>query len=125
MAPALAVRAISNSETSRSQHDAISTSDHLNEQLRGWRRGARDEFVDAVADSIPRTTVRNSARVRTGLALALTIAASGATSAFGGVGCAKSAFHQVTGTVHAAVVHPAHVTVRHSITPADGQVLPR
>jgi hypothetical protein len=96
-------------------------SDHLDDQLRRRRSSARDTFVDAVASEIPEAPGRAASRVRTGLALALTVGALGAVSAFGGVSYAKSAFQQVTGTVHAAVVQPAHVTVHHSITPADGQ----
>ena len=95
--------------------------DDLDGQLRERRRGAREEFVDALASEMPGSTSRVVARARAGLALALTVGALVAVSAFGGVGYAKSAFHQVTGTVHAAVVQPAHVTVHHPITPADGQ----
>ena len=96
-------------------------SDRLDEQLRGRRKGAPEEFVDAVASDIPDAPGRVAGRVRAGLVLALTIGALGAISIFGGVSYAQSAFHQVTGTVHAAVVHPAHLTVHKSITPADGQ----
>jgi hypothetical protein len=96
-------------------------SDKVDEQLRGRRRSAPDDFVDAVASDIPEAPGRVARRVRAGLVLALTVGALGAISLFGGVSYATSAFHQVTGTMHAAVVHPAHVTVHHSITPADGQ----
>jgi hypothetical protein len=96
-------------------------SDRVDDQLRKRHRGAPDAFVDAVADEIPPAPRRVGLRSRTGLALALSVAALGMTSALGGVGYAKSAAHQVVATMHSAISAPSHATTFASITPADGQ----
>jgi hypothetical protein len=76
--------------------------DHeLERMLREQRAGARPEFVEGLAASIPAR--HPSARPRLTLAFALSLALLVSLVAFGGVGAASNALHSSTSAVKSAV----------------------
>ena len=95
--------------------------DPLERQLEARRATPRREFVDELSNSISAPQPASRRKFRTGLALAMTMAVLVVSASLGGVGYAESAMQQVATTVHHAAVKPKHVTVHHSMTPADWQ----